>query len=58
MKEISQVEELLALELKGRRYDIGDQFGYIQAILEIGLMRKELQPILTPYLQKLATQWV
>lgn len=57
LKEVSQVEELLALELKGRRYDIGDQFGYIQAILEIGLMRKELQPMLTPYLQKLATQW-
>jgi UTP--glucose-1-phosphate uridylyltransferase len=57
LKEVSQTEELLALELEGRRYDIGDQFGYIQAILEIGLMRKELQPMLTPYLQKLATQW-
>jgi UTP--glucose-1-phosphate uridylyltransferase len=57
LKEVSQVEELLALELEGRRYDIGDQFGYIQAILEIGLMRKELQPMLTPYLQQLATQW-
>lgn len=57
LNEVSQVEELLALELEGRRYDIGDQFGYIQAILEIGLMRKELQPMLTPYLQKLATQW-
>ncbi|MGN7412677.1 UTP--glucose-1-phosphate uridylyltransferase GalU [Paenibacillus sp. SAF-068] len=56
LKVVSQVEELLALELEGRRYDIGDQFGYIQAILEIGLMRKELQPMLTPYLQKLATQ--
>lgn len=56
LKEVSQVEELLALELEGRRYDIGDQFGYIQAILEIGLLRKELQPMLTPYLQKLATQ--
>ncbi|WP_340401803.1 UTP--glucose-1-phosphate uridylyltransferase GalU [Paenibacillus sp. FSL H8-0079] len=57
LKEVSQTEELLALELEGRRYDIGDQFGYIQAILEIGLMRKELQPMLTPYLQKLVTQW-
>lgn len=57
LKEVSQVEELLALELEGHRYDIGDQFGYIQAILEIGLMRKELQPMLTPYLQSLATQW-
>ncbi|MEK4661147.1 UTP--glucose-1-phosphate uridylyltransferase GalU [Priestia sp. FSL H7-0729] len=57
LKVVSHTEELLALELEGRRYDIGDQFGYIQAILEIGLMRKELEPMLTPYLQKLATQW-
>ena len=57
LKEVSQVEELLALELEGRRYNIGNQSGYIQAILEIGLLRKELQPMLTPYLQKLATQW-
>ncbi len=57
LKEVSHTEELLALELEGRRYDIGDQFGYIQAILEIGLMRKELEPMLTHYLQKLATQW-
>ncbi|WJH29724.1 UTP--glucose-1-phosphate uridylyltransferase GalU [Paenibacillus sp. CC-CFT742] len=57
LKEVSQLEELLALELEGRRYDIGNQFGYIQAILEIGLMRKELQPVLSPYLKQLATQW-
>lgn len=57
LKEVSQMEELLALELEGHRYDIGNQFGYIQAILEIGLMRKELQPMLSPYLKQLATQW-
>ena len=57
LNEVSQLEELLALELEGRRYDIGNQFGYIQAILEIGLMRKELQPVLSPYLKQLATQW-
>ncbi|WP_338543634.1 UTP--glucose-1-phosphate uridylyltransferase GalU [Paenibacillus tundrae] len=57
LKEVSQEDDLLALELTGRRYDIGDQFGYIQAILEIGLMRQELQPMLAPYLRSLATQW-
>ncbi|MEO2203672.1 sugar phosphate nucleotidyltransferase [Paenibacillus pabuli] len=57
LKEVSQIEELLALELEGRRYDIGNQFGYIHAILEIGLMRKELEQVLSPYLKQLATQW-
>lgn len=33
--------------------DIGDKFGYIQAILEVGLMCEELHPLLVPYLQKL-----
>lgn len=57
LKEVCRMENLLALELAGKRYDIGDQFGYIQAILEMGLMRKELQPMLSPYLKQLATQW-
>lgn len=58
LKKVSYNGDLLALELEGRRYDIGDQFGYIQAILEIGLMRRDLQPMLKPYLQQLATQAV
>lgn len=58
LKEVSRNGDLLALELEGRRYDIGDQFGYIQAILEIGLMRRDLRPMLTPYLQQLATRAV
>ncbi|MEN1987144.1 UTP--glucose-1-phosphate uridylyltransferase GalU [Paenibacillus hubeiensis] len=58
LKKVSYNGDLLAMELEGRRYDIGDQFGYIQAILEIGLMRRDLQPMLKPYLQQLATQAV
>ncbi|WP_025704250.1 sugar phosphate nucleotidyltransferase, partial [Paenibacillus graminis] len=46
-------EGLLALDLQGKRYDIGDKFGYIQATLEIGLARKELRPQLVPYLRGL-----
>ncbi len=46
-------EGLLALDLQGKRYDIGDKFGYIQATLEIGLERKELRPQLVPYLRGL-----
>lgn len=49
-------EGLLALELSGKRYDIGDKFGYLKAILEIGLQREELYPLLMPYLQELVRQ--
>ncbi|MDQ0198346.1 UTP--glucose-1-phosphate uridylyltransferase GalU [Neobacillus ginsengisoli] len=53
LREICFTERLLALELEGKRYDIGDKFGYIQAIMEIGLTRQELRPQLLNYLQGL-----
>ena len=51
LRQVCQVEGLLALELKGDRYDIGDKFGYMKAIIEMGLLREELQPQLVEYLQ-------
>lgn len=56
LHEVCRNEGLLALDLIGQRYDIGDKFGYIQATLEVGLMREELRPLLVPYLQKLAAR--
>ncbi|GGF94240.1 putative UTP--glucose-1-phosphate uridylyltransferase YngB [Paenibacillus albidus] len=53
LHEVCRNEGLLALDLHGTRYDIGDKFGYIQATLEIGLQREELRPLLLPYLRKL-----
>jgi UTP--glucose-1-phosphate uridylyltransferase len=40
------------LELQGDRYDIGDKFGYMKAIIEMGLQREELQPQLIEYLKQ------
>lgn len=54
LHEVSRQEGLLALDLIGKRYDIGDKFGYIKATLEVGLMREDLRPLLVPYLQELA----
>lgn len=53
LDEVCRSEGLLALDLQGKRYDIGDKFGYIQATLEIGLQREELRPQLLPYLRRL-----
>ncbi|WP_040950053.1 UTP--glucose-1-phosphate uridylyltransferase GalU [Gorillibacterium massiliense] len=46
-------EGMLALELQGHRYDIGDRIGYLKAILEIGLEREDLREDLLSYLQEL-----
>ncbi|WP_275591033.1 UTP--glucose-1-phosphate uridylyltransferase GalU [Paenibacillus sp. 19GGS1-52] len=56
LHEVCRSEGLMALDLIGKRYDIGDKFGYIQATLEIGLQREELRPLLLPYLQKLVAE--
>ncbi|GGA45428.1 UTP--glucose-1-phosphate uridylyltransferase GalU [Paenibacillus physcomitrellae] len=53
LHELNKQQTMLALELEGDRYDIGDKFGYIQAVLEIGLRREELKPLLLPYLNEL-----
>lgn len=52
LREICLKDRLLALELEGERYDIGDKFGYMKAIIEMGLQREELQPQLVEYLQQ------
>ncbi|MBV6714113.1 UTP--glucose-1-phosphate uridylyltransferase GalU [Paenibacillus chitinolyticus] len=56
LHEIAKREELLALELAGNRYDIGDKLGYLKAVLEIGLNREELAAQLLPYLKNLVYQ--
>lgn len=52
LREVCQQEGLLGLELQGDRYDIGDKFGYMKAIIEMGLQREELQPQLIEYLKQ------
>ena len=52
LRQVCRREGLLAWELAGERYDIGDKFGYLKAIVEMGLQREELEPMLRDYLQQ------
>jgi UTP--glucose-1-phosphate uridylyltransferase len=56
LHKVSGTDGLIALELDGQRYDIGDKIGYMKAIIEIGLRREELYPVLMPYLRELVGQ--
>lgn len=54
LKELCQDHPLLALRLSGRRHDVGDKLGYIQATLELALARPDLRADLLAYLDTLA----
>jgi UTP--glucose-1-phosphate uridylyltransferase len=56
LREACNRDGLLALELKGSRYDIGDKFGYMKAIVEMGLRREELRPQLMAFLQQIVME--
>ncbi|OPX90209.1 MAG: UTP--glucose-1-phosphate uridylyltransferase [Pelotomaculum sp. PtaB.Bin104] len=43
LRELCRDHALLAVPLAGRRYDVGDKFGLIQATLEFALARPELR---------------
>lgn len=53
LTKIGADEGLLALEMKGVRHDIGDKFGYLKAIMDMGLRRQELRPRLLAYMREL-----
>lgn len=53
LRRVCQREGLLALDLKGQRYDIGDKFGYMKAVVEMGLARQDMRTQLLDYLKEI-----
>ncbi|TCT20481.1 UDP-glucose pyrophosphorylase [Melghiribacillus thermohalophilus] len=49
---LNQNEKVLAYEFKGDRYDVGDQFGFIQATLDFALKRPDLKEKLERYIHQ------
>ena len=45
-------EDIYAFEFIGKRYDIGDKFGYIEAIIDFSLENKEIGDKVRDYLSK------
>jgi len=53
LNAISRNQLILGLEFEGKRYDVGDKLGYIQATIEFALKRKDLKEDVMMYLQSL-----
>jgi UTP--glucose-1-phosphate uridylyltransferase len=57
LRILNQQKPMIAYIQQGKRYDVGDKLGYIEATIEFALQRKELQPQLLAYLKELMKQW-
>lgn len=54
LDELAERGELLASEFEGKRYDVGDKFGYIKANLEMALKSEEIAEETKEYVKDLA----
>lgn len=54
MREIAISKGMTAVEFEGKRYDIGNKFGILQAQIEVGLNHPETASLLKDYIKNLA----
>jgi UTP--glucose-1-phosphate uridylyltransferase len=51
LRVVCEKERLFALELEGQRFDIGDKIGYMKAMVEVALKRRDLRQTFLSYLE-------
>ena len=54
MREIAVTKGMTAIQYEGKRYDMGNKFGILQACIEIGLEHPETKDSLKNYIKELA----
>ncbi|MDD4084012.1 MAG: UTP--glucose-1-phosphate uridylyltransferase GalU [Acholeplasmataceae bacterium] len=55
LKELAKSQEILAYNFEGRRYDVGDKQGYLEATVEQALKNPELRENFLIYLKQVVT---
>ncbi|MGG7619602.1 UTP--glucose-1-phosphate uridylyltransferase GalU [Bacillus coreaensis] len=53
LKELAQKEAVYAYHFEGRRYDVGDKLGFLEATVEYALRREDLREDFLKYLVKI-----
>ena len=56
MREIAVTKGMTAVEFEGKRYDMGNKFGILQAQIEVGLQHPETKDQLREYIKTLAAE--
>ena len=52
LKELSKKEAMYAYDFEGKRYDVGDKLGFLEATVDFALKREELKDGFLDYLRK------
>ena len=53
MKELAKSEGVIAVDYEGKRYDMGNKFGILQANIEVGLRHPEVKEQLKEFLKEI-----
>ncbi|MGD6967752.1 UTP--glucose-1-phosphate uridylyltransferase GalU [Rossellomorea vietnamensis] len=53
LKELTKHQDMYGYHFNGRRYDIGDKYGFVQATVEFALMRDDLKGPLRKWLKEI-----
>ncbi len=56
LRELSKLQEIMAYDFEGRRYDVGDKLGFVQATIEYALRREDLHEDLMAYIQNIVAR--
>ncbi|MBC5787666.1 MULTISPECIES: UTP--glucose-1-phosphate uridylyltransferase GalU [Clostridiaceae] len=54
MKKLAQVKGMIGVDFVGKRYDMGNKLGILQAIVEVGLEHKEVGESFRSYLKEIS----
>ena len=54
MKTLAQTDGVVAVEYEGKRYDMGNKFGILEANIEVGLKHPETKDELKKFIKKIA----
>lgn len=54
LRILNRQHSMVAYKQEGRRFDVGDKMGYIEATIEFALSREDLAPQMKAYLKQLA----
>ncbi|MGG4489369.1 UTP--glucose-1-phosphate uridylyltransferase GalU [Metabacillus idriensis] len=56
IKILNETQNVLAYNFSGKRYDVGDKFGFIKATIDFSLNRRDLSPNVRSYLKELLSE--
>jgi len=54
IEKLNQIQRVFAYQFEGNRYDVGEQFGFIQTTIEFALKRQDIKEELKGYIKELA----